>query len=235
MTGFSHRHKTLGQLRKQLRVRLGFIAQGPAAENNRDVLNDFLQEAQEEIYEELELAALRKKCTLVLSAGSYLYDWHNDAEDEDIDPGRVLSMWIEIGDTCRDPLVQGITERMRELKDLRDFPTRYDVLNGQMELWPIPGGAYNLIIEYTQDLGRFTQDADRATVPDRLLFLKALATAKAHYRHPDANVAGQDYTNMLRRVKSQQFSNKRYVARTSSEPERAQIGRTANGYVLRSY
>ena len=226
------RNKTLGELRRRLRARLGFVAQGPAAENNRDVLNDILQEAHEFIAGEVESSALRTKCALRLSHGSWLYDWHNDVEDEDIDPGQVLSMWVVVGDTRRDPLVQGITERHREQVDLRDWPTRYDTLAGQLELWPIPGEACDLIIEYTAPIARFEQDQDRPSVPWRLLFQYALSVAKAHYRHSDAQVAGQTFERMLSKHKAQQHENRRYFA-TSPAPREPQVVKTADGFGLR--
>ncbi|MNU87055.1 hypothetical protein D3C71_768320 [compost metagenome] len=228
MTALSDRYKTLGELRRRLRARLGFAVQGPAADNNRDVLNDFLLEAHEFILSQVGVSVMRKKCVIKTSAGSWRYDWHNDDEDEDIDPSRVLSVWVEVGDTCRDPLIQGITERQREQKDLRDYPTRYDTLNGQMEVWPIPGGAYNVIIEYTQSQGRFEQDADRPSVPGRLVFLYALSNAKAHYRHPDAQVSGQTFNQMLAKFKSDQHENRRYIAGGTSEAGPA-VARTADG------
>lgn len=232
MNGLTERNKTLGQLRRDLRARLGFAVQGPAAENNRDVLNNILQEAHEYIAEEVDAAVMRKKCTIRMQAGSYLYDWHNDAEDENIDPSRVLSVWVVVGETCRDPMSQGISERQREQSDLRDYPTRYDTLNGQMEVWPIPGGPYDVIIEYTAPLPRFEQDQDRPGVPSRLLFQYALSVAKAHYRHPDAQVAGQTFNRMLARYKSGQHENRRYVVGSEADSS-PHVVRTADGnYVL---
>lgn len=231
MNGLADRNKTLGQLRRDLRARLGFAVQGPAAENNRDVLNNILQEGHEFIAAEVDAAVMRKKCTIRMQAGSYLYDWHNDAEDEDIDPSRVLSIWVVVGETRRDPLVQGISERHREQSDLRDYPTRYDTLNGQMEVWPIPGGGYDVIIEYIAPLSRFEQDQDRPSVPSRLLFLYALSVAKAHYRHPDAKVAGETFNRMLARYKSDQHENHRYVA-GCPEPVAAQVVRSGDKFML---
>ncbi|WP_050466362.1 phage adaptor protein [Herbaspirillum chlorophenolicum] len=228
MNGFEERNKTLGELRRRLRARLGFAVQGPAAENNRDVLNDILQEAHEFIAGEVDASGMRKKCILTLSPGSYLYDWHNDLEDENIDPSHVFSIWVMVGDTRRDPLIQGITERHREQSDLRDFPLRYDTLNGQMELWPIPGGAYPLIIEYTAPIARFEQDQDRPSVPWRLLFQYALGVAKAHYRHPDAQVAGQTFERMLAKYKDAQHENRRYFA-THDQPREPQVVTDGNG------
>jgi len=232
MNPVSHRYRTLGNLRHALRARLGFMTQGPAAESNRAALDDILQEAHTYVCEQVQVSVLRKKTVIRLDAGSFLYDWHNDVEDEDIDPGRVLSVWIAESDTLRSPLVQGITERHREYAEQRDAPSRYDTLNGQIELWPIPDRAYDLLIEYEASPARFAQDTDRPGVPDALVFQLALATAKAHYRHADAQVAGEKFETMLRKYKAGQHEGRRYVA---GQPECVDyhVVATADGYRLR--
>lgn len=41
-------------------------------------------------------------------------------------------------------------------------PVRYDTLNGQIELWPVPDRAgYGLLVEYIAGKPRFSQDTDR--------------------------------------------------------------------------
>jgi len=233
MNGLAHRNKTLGELRRRLRARLGFVVQGPAANSNQDVLNDILQEAHEFIAGAIDAASMRKTCVLMLSPGSWRYDWHNDDEDEDIDPGRVLSVWVQISDTRRDPLRQGITVRHREEVALRDVPTRYDTLNGQMELWPVPAAAYPLIIEYIAPIARFEQDADRPSVPWRLLLQYALGVAKAHYRHADAQVAGQTFERMLAQYRAEQHQNRRYFV-AHAQPQDPQVVAHGDGtYSLR--
>lgn len=227
----SERYRTLGEMRRRLRARLGFVAQGPAADSNRDILDDFLLEAHEFILSQIDVSAMRKQCAIETSAGSWRYDWHNDDEDEVIDPSRVLSVWIARGDSWREPLYQGIGERQRERANRRDTPQRYDTLNGQMALWPIPDAAYEVIIEYTQSPSRFEQDADRPCVPGRLVFLYALANAKAHYRHPDAQVAGQTFSQMLTKFKSDQHENRRYIAGAPLDGA-AQIARAAGGHFV---
>jgi len=232
MNPISDRYRTLGDLRRSLRARLGFMTQGPAAESNREALDDILQEAHAYVCEQVTVSVLRTKTLIRLSPGSFLYDWHNDEEDENIDPGRVLSVWIIGSETLRSPLTQGINERHRELAGLRDTPSRYDTLNGQIELWPIPDRAYDLLIEYAAGPGRFKQDADRPSVPDELVFQLALATAKAHYRHSDAQVAGEKFEVMLRKYKAKQHEGRRYVV-SQCESVDPHVVRTADGYVLR--
>lgn len=235
MNGLTERYRTLGELMTELRARLGFVTQGSASKNNDIVIKSFLQEAHDYVFGELEPPAMRKKTIIKLVAGSYLYDWHNDQEDEDIDPGRVISVWLKETESIRSPLRQGITENDRSLDDIRQQPEKYDHLNGQIELWPIPDQPYDLIIEYTADKPRFDRASDRPGVPDRLVFLYALANAKAHYRHPDAQASATSFQNMLAKEKFRQKENKRFFMQGETTRGEQQVARTANGgYTLRS-
>lgn len=137
MNGLSQRYRTLGELLAELKARLGFVAQGPASNNNNPVMISFLQEAHEYVYDQLNPTPMRKKTVITLEQGSSLYDWHNDEEDENIDPGLVKSLWIMDGSE-RFPLSQGIAEKCRE-DETRSMPVRYDTIDGQIELWPVPG------------------------------------------------------------------------------------------------
>lgn len=234
MSGLQSRYKTLSELRSELRVRLGFIAQGPAAANNTPVLDSFLQEAHDYVYVRMNPSPARKKAIIRLKPGSILYDYHNDAEDEEIDPGLVRSVWVKISDTIREPLTQGITERDRSLANFRAWPEKYDTMNGQMEIFPIPAREYEMIVEYIQSQGRFEQEQDRTSVPHRLVFLYALANAKAHYRHPDAQAAATTFKNMMDIELGKQHENRRYVKQTSVSTDVGQVVQTETGYVLRS-
>ena len=235
MNGLTERYRTLGELMTELRARLGFVTQGSASKNNDAVIKSFLQEAHDYAFGELDPPAMRKKTVIKLVAGSFLYDWNNDEEDEPIDPGRVISVWVRTSDTIRSPLTQGITEHDRSLDDIREEPQKYDHLNGQMEVWPIPDQPYDLMVEYIADKPRFDRANDRPGVPDRLVFLYALANAKAHYRHPDAQAAATSFQNMLNKEKFRQKENKRFFAQTETTRGQAQVARTANGgYTLRS-
>ncbi len=235
MNGLSERHRTLGELMTELRARLGFATQGSASKNNDVVIKSFLQEAHDFVFEQLQPPAQRKKATIQLEANSFMYDWHNDQEDEPIDPGRVLSVWVIESDNQRRQLVQGISEADRADSSIRECPERYDHLNGQMELYPIPGKPYDLVIEYTADKNRFDRASDRPSVPDRLVFLYALATAKAHYRHPDAQPAAVTFQSMLDKEKMKQKENKRFYAQVGQYERMPQVARTSDGrYTLRT-
>ena len=169
----------------------------------------------------------------MLSPGSKLYDFHNDIEDEDIDPANVQSINVYETQESVWILRQGITEAMRAEDITRTVPERWDALNGQIELWPTPDREYPMVVVYEQGKTRFTQDSDRPCVPDRLVFLYALASAKAHYGHADAQTAGQIFQRMLRQEKSKRLLNKRFTALPGKMDTRYFVRRTEDGkYVL---
>lgn len=233
MIGLEDRYKTLGELRAQLQLRLGFISSGPGSLNNKGVLNSFLQEGHDLICSEVDVKSMSRRAQLPLVKGSSLYDWHNDVLDEDIDPARITSIWVQVSDQNPVQLCQGITEADRSFNDTQSWPSRWDNVSGQMEVWPVPDQAYQLIIWYTAPQARFDRDSDRPSVPDRLVFLYALSVAKAHYRHSDAQVSGNMFERQLRKYKADQHENQRYFLKGNVVPSSDQVVKTANGYALR--
>lgn len=217
------RYRTYGELQAELKARLGFVAQGPSSNNNKAVMDSFLREAHDYVYAQLEPAPMRKKTVISLEPGSWLYDWHNDEEDEDIDPGMVLSVWLIDGEN-RYQLVQGITERHRE-DDSRSQPVRYDTLNGQIELWPVPDkSGYGLLIEYIAGKPRFARDEDRPGVNDRLVLLYAIYMAQVHYRQPAYQATSASFNALLSREKAKQHEGRRYFVRSSENPVGEVVG-----------
>ncbi|MBC2768561.1 hypothetical protein [Pusillimonas minor] len=233
-TGFDERYETLGALRAKLQTRLGFISSGPGALNNRDLMNSFLQEGHDLICEEVDVKAMRRRGMIRLTKGSSKYDWVNDVLDEDIDPTRVESMWIQYGSDDPIKLEQGISEIDRAQIDFLSFPTRWDNSASQIEVWPTPDQAYDLIVWYVAPKSRFEQDADRPSVPSSLVLMYAIAMGKAHFRHPDAQAYGGMFERRLRTFKADQHENQRHFMGGSGAGKRpAQVVRSANGYRLR--
>ena len=212
----------------ELRARLGFVTQGPAAASNDQVMRSFLQEGHDYVFEKLQPPAQRKRFDLHLIRGSYLYDWINDVDGDLIDPGRILSVWLMDGDEITTQLRQRGEHEGRQDKD-EGQPSSYAHLNGQMEIYPVPDADYVARIEYLAGKNRFTQPSDRPSVPDRLVFLYALANAKAHYRHPDSQAAGATFESMLADAKAKQKEGKRYFVTSSALDLVPQVRRTADG------
>lgn len=226
------RNRTLGELLVELKARLGFQTQGASTMLADRLFISFLQEAHDYVFEELGSPLSTKRTTIKVVPGSKLYDFHNDEDDEDIDPHAIASIHIYDTETSQYTLKQGITEQMRCDDITRSSPERYDILNGQIELWPTPDQEYPMVIVYEQGASRFTQDSDRTSVPDRLVLLYAIASAKAHYNHRDAQTAGNIFQKYLRIEKQKQHDNRTYSVKPRPESTR-RVRRTADGrYVM---
>ena len=223
------REGTLGSMMTELKARLGFVTQGASSKLIDPLLKSFLQEGHEYVYEQLGAPLLKKRTTIMLQKGSKLYDCHNDIEDENFEPAMIESICVYDTETSFNELRQGITELMRCGDITPTVPERYDILDGQIELWPTPDDAYRMVVIYRSGLTRFTQPADHACVPSRLVFLYALASAKAHYQHPDAQTAGNIFQQALRIERQKQHENKRYSALADQPRASTQVRRTSDG------
>lgn len=223
-----NRNRTLGELLVELKARLGFQTQGASTMLADPLFISFLQEAHDYVFEALGAPLSTKRTTIKLSTGSKLYDFHNDEEDEPIDPHGVQSIHIYDTENSQYKLKQGITEQMRCDDVTRSSPERYDIVNGQIELWPTPDQEYPMVVIYQQSAGRFTQQSDRSSVPDRLVLLYAIASAKAHYNHRDAQTAGNIFQKYLRIEKQKQHDNAEYSVKPRPESTR-QVRRMGDG------
>lgn len=223
------REQTLGELMTELKTRLGFVTQGSSSKLIDPLLLSFLQEGQHFVYLQLGSPTSTKRTTITVERGSKLYDPHNDIEDEDFDPREIESLHLYETATSQIALRQGITEKMRCDDITPSAPERYDILNGQIELWPTPDQEYRLVVLYRQGLARFSQAQDRPCVSSRLIFLYALASAKAHYQHNDAKTAGNIFQQALMVERSQRHMNKRYFVAGSIAKGRRQVKRLEDG------
>ena len=210
------RYETYASLLTELRARLGFLSQGPGVENKKAFFDSHLRRAHDYVFALLDPPDRRMRTDIILEIGSYQYDWHDDLHDEDIDPSNILSMWIVDG-TDIYPLKQGITESMREDFDTLSRPLRFDMLNGQIELYPRPDKNYLLRIEFLRGKPRFKSGNDQPGVLPELVFWRALATAKADLNHQDAQVAEQTFREVLAREKAKGKQLKRYFMNASGK------------------
>lgn len=189
-------YRTIEDLRTELAARLGFGGQVGAAAVNAAILNSFLQTAQDQIWQEVEFHHLVKAVTKTVG-----YDQTVIAYPNDCDPERILAVTVLDGEDWI-PLHRGIEETDYTYSDDRDRPVRWEAYD-KLEVWPQPDGEYQVKIRYQRTLDPFLNDGDRATIDDRLIFLHALASAKAHYRQPDADTYANQFSAMLLKVKSQ--------------------------------
>jgi hypothetical protein len=112
--------------------------------------------------------------------------------DEDVlstfkmDPAKSIE-WAGIQDSRNVwyPLVKGIAPQLYTMITKPWRPARYDIRQA-IELYPTPDQTYWLWIRGHLGLLSFANDTDTTTLDSNLVFLEALADAKAHYGQPDA-------------------------------------------------
>lgn len=193
--------RILSDCRNELAARLGFGAMVGAGQMNAPILNSFLADAQEQLYLALdwpELVTFDEKQTNV---GQAFYDW-----PANVNLRRILSVAVRISGNLWHPLQRGIEFSHRSVPT-SSYPLRYEPTAQQMEVWPVPGAAYTLRRYYVQALGRFTQNDDPVTLEGRLVLLFALANAKAHYKHSDAQLYFKQAEDLLTDIKNRSRRN----------------------------
>ena len=110
------------------------------------------------------------------------------------------------------PMYEGIRPEVYTLVATM-YPRRYAHRQGMMEIWPSPDTQYTVMIEAYQALGAFALDTDTLTLDRDLVFLTAMAAAKAHpkFNHPDAALYAQMAMAQRRNLQAANHGNKRYV------------------------
>lgn len=208
---------TLAELTHRLAVRTGFAGQGGASSVQRPILQDFIKSAQRQLVEHLQSAGTYRvndddpgTCT----TGMVLFDVPDDCDPERIEEIRPLTLE---GDAAYPALKHGIGAVRRAI-DSPAVPTRYEIRIGtsskpQIELWPEPDADYPLRLEYYIRIGRFEDDGDRLTIPEEIVFLHALAVAKAHYNQKGAEALAAQMNSLLAKYRAKQHKGRRYTGR----------------------
>lgn len=186
--------RTLGDLRSELQTRLGFGMSGQAGIVNSPIMDSFLRSAQEQLYWQYEWRELVKSEERLTGAGQALYDYPDGCNVERI---TLVAIW---NGAAWQELDEGITLDERSL-DVGVWPLKYERFE-QMELWPVPTGQLRMRREYVKALDPFAASSDRTSLPSELVFLMALANAKAHYKQADADRYATQLDGLLSRLKA---------------------------------
>jgi len=202
-------NETLGVLATRLAARLGFASQGAPTITGNPLMFELLKDAQDQLiayYSDSVLRRINESVSTVV--GTTLFDIPND-----MDPGKIVSIAVKVGSIWHE-LKQGIKYYHASVNS-GTYPNRYDIRygttnQGQIELWPTPSAIYPLRMEYFMRETAFATINDKSTVDSRLVFLHALANGKAHYNRPDAQIYGAQLESLLKKLKAQQFGNKRF-------------------------
>lgn len=215
-------YRTLETLRSELLARLGMGGMGASGGANLTLIDSFLRNGQIQLYR--------------------MQDWRHliDYEDKTLGTDQNLldypTAGVLSGGTCErdkrilrveylyngqwEELEEGITTEMWSTMETLSSPVRYERY-AQLLFYPKADQTYTVRVWFVSDLGRFTQDDDTATLDDEMVFLHALANAKAHYRQPDAATYQGQLNTLLASLRGQSFgSNSVYRRGDGGTPER---------------
>jgi hypothetical protein len=236
----SSSYATLAALRRRMMIRLGYAAQADNPPPGMAILlDDFLQSAQKKLYTDPKNPELRTErfYRWTMTPGIRYYGLRdNDSETDftDITCGKHLDAyqvrWVGLEDLNGAwlPMVKGIDPTLYTTSLQNGLPCLYEI-RSCIEIFPAPSAAYKLWIKGNFGLDPFIADSDRPTVNDELVFLRALADAKAHYGKIDATATDGMAREMLRDVKAGMHQTARYVPGTRRLPPAIQP--TMNAFI----
>ena len=186
--------KTLGEIRADIQTRLGFGMAGSAGVVNSPLIDSFIRSAQEQLLEQYPYARLRTVFERNTGANQQFYDYPDGCDD-----GDILTLSVKWNGRYI-PMTEGISDQQRSIPSGLP-PTRYE-RRDQIEVWPIPQNAdFILRFEFQAQPNALVNNSDRVCMPSQLVFLHALANAKAHYRQPDADRYEKQLNSLLEKLK----------------------------------
>ena len=171
-----------------------------------------LKAAHALIYRRYKALHMERFFSWPLTAGVALYDFPANAEAcaRKLDPYRVKSVHVTDNNGARRPLTLGIPDRAFGYH-MEGPPTHYE-LRSCIHVWPTPEATEgHLIIRGAFEAGAFAADNDQPGVDDELVYLLALANAKAHYKQADAQLVMAQFEVHLGKLVAGSHATARYV------------------------
>lgn len=205
-------YRTLGDMRATLLARLGMAGMGASGGANKAIFDSFLSNGQSQLYWMQDWKKLTWYEDKTLGVDQNVLDYPEACQLNT----RILKIetvyngqWRELG--------EGIRTEDWNTMDTLSFPSRYERY-AQILMYPKADQVYTVRIWYVKDLGPFSEDSDRCTLDDEMVFLHALANAKAHYRHPDSQTYQGQLNTMLASIRSQSFGSNGVYRRDTIPP-----------------
>ena len=183
---------TLANLRQRILIRLGFAnsAANPPP-GMASLVNEFLASGQRYLYRRYKQLHTTRLFRWKINPGQRFYSLLDNDENAQsnfqMDPNKKIE-WSGIQDSRNVwyPLVQGIPPQLYTMINKPWRPARYEIRQA-IEVYPAPDQTYWMWMKGHFGLTSFTLDTQTSTLDAELVFLHALAHAKAHYGQPDAN------------------------------------------------
>lgn len=140
------------------------------------------------------------------SAGNQVFVLEAGAANLDL---REITYVGMLDGTIWNEMISGIPPALFNI-DQQQRPTNYEIREF-IEVYPEPDQAYVIYLKGRMALRPFTADTDVTTVDGSVVFLHALAAAKAHFGQGDAQVYFQQLEAMLGNLNETTFGNNRYI------------------------
>lgn len=183
---------TLVNLRTRILRRIGFSAQAlNPPPGMKELVDDFLISGQKFLYKRYSQLHTRRFFRWKINPGQRFYSLMDNDEDVlcnyNIDVTKTIE-WVGVQDNRNVwyQLIEGIKPDLYTMIDKPWRPARYEIRQ-TIEIYPAPDQTYWLWMKAHFGLRSMAVDADKTTIDAELVFLHALANAKAHYGQPDAN------------------------------------------------
>lgn len=216
-------YDTLANVRRKMLIRMGYPNQLTNPPPGMATLVDqFLRDAQDEIYLQLQRAALRTerffRWTMVPGQRYYGFD-EQDTEScaSRLNPYKVTWVGFEDLNQAWYRLDEGIPPEYYTRANINfGWPTRFEI-RSCIEIFPAPQAAYTLWIKGDFGVEPLVADSDRFTIDDKAVYLLALGNAKAHYGQKDAQLVLTQAGNYSKSLVAGSHGTRRYVPRSETE------------------
>lgn len=175
-------------------------------------VDQHLKSAHALIYRRYDALRTERFFSWDLTADVALYDFPDNEEacTKKLDPYKIRWVGVTDSDGARRPLTHGIPDHALGY-DISGPPTHYEIRQC-IHLWPAPDATEGqLIIRGHYGPEDFAADGDLPSVDDELVYLLALANAKAQFQQPDANLFVSQFEVHLGKLIAGTHATSRYV------------------------
>jgi hypothetical protein len=203
--------------------RLGFAAQAANPPPGMTaLLTQFLQDSQSVLYRKHSSLHTRRFFRWKMVPGVRFYSLKDNDEDPlgafSLTPTKTIE-WVGVQDNRNVwyPLIQGIPPQLYTMITKPWRPARYEIRQA-IEIYPVPDQTYWLWVKGHFGLMPFAISTDKTTLDSELVYLHALANAKAHYGQPDANNVMSQAADYLGQLTAGTHGTRTYVPGTTAVP-----------------
>jgi hypothetical protein len=216
---------TLGALRRRMMIRLGYAAQADKLPPGmKDFCNEYLSDAQIQIEKKFKALNMQRFFRWTMQRGQRYYglDKSEGGCAALLDPYQIT--WVGFEDLNRAwyELIEGIPPVYYTRANINfGWPARYEIRQC-IEIFPAPQAPYTLWIKGQFGLSPFVtgqtdEDTNLTTFDSELVFLLALANAKASKGQVDAQAVMSQATTYLGALVAGSHGTTRYVPKSKTQ------------------